>query len=331
VSYGLPFALGTFEMDGVTFAAMVRGERVARLAEYIQSDVSVRALVDRWAESFPRLVELSEALADEEFTYALDELRLLPPLSAGQIFQPGANHRKHVLELMAAAAARGDASDGLSKSRRDRARAELEQRLLHGQPFVFLGSAHAVIGARDDIVLPADRTQPDWELELVAVIGRDARRVPRETALDHVAGYMIANDVTARDALLRSDARDLGLDWLAGQNSPTFLPVGPLFVPAEFVPDPMNLRIRLSVNGETMQDESTADMVFGVPELIEFISGAAELRTGDLLLTGSPAGNGASRGVFLKPGDVMEGEISDLGRRRNTCIAEGLTTTRAAA
>src|SRR5207244_11003536 len=205
----------------------------------------------------------------------------------------------------AGAGSRGDASDGLTAASRDAARAELEERLRSGHPFVFLGSAHAMIGARDDVVLPADCAQPDWELELAAVIGRRARRVPRERALEHVAGYTICNDVTSRDALIRPDARGLGLDWLAGKNSPTFLPTGPLFVPAAHAGDPMNLQIVLKVNGKTMQDESTADMVFDVSALIAFISEVAELRAGDLLLTGSPAGNGASHGVFLAPGDVM--------------------------
>ena len=179
-----------------------------------------------------------------------------------------------------------------------------------------------MVGARDDVVLPADCAQPDWELELAAVIGRSARRVPREDALDCVAGYMICNDVTSRDALIRPDARGLGLDWLAGKNSPTFLPAGPLFVPAAHAGDPADLRITLTVNGKTMQDESTADMVFDVAALVAFISKVAELRPGDLVLTGSPAGNGASLGVFLAPGDVMEGTITGLGTQRNVCVAE---------
>ena len=114
----------------------------------------------------------------------------------------------------------------------------------------------------------------------------------------------------------------MGLDWLAGKNSPTFLPTGPLFVPAAHAGDPANLRIVLKVNGRTMQDESTADMVFDVAALVSFVSNVTEMRPGDLLLTGSPAGNGASLGVFLSPGDVMEGTITGLGTQRNVCVAE---------
>jgi 2-keto-4-pentenoate hydratase/2-oxohepta-3-ene-1,7-dioic acid hydratase in catechol pathway len=247
----------------------------------------------------------------------------MPPLPTwGTVFCAGANYRQHVLDLLAGAERRGDASDGLTSEERDRAREELDERARSGRPFVFLGSAHAIVGAHDDVVLPHDVAQPDWELELAAVIGRPARRVSRERALDAVAGYTICNDVSARDKLVRPDVRALGLDWLAGKSAPTFLPTGPLLVPAAHAGDPLDLQITLRVNGTTYQDESTADMLFDVAALIAHISEAAELRPGDLVLTGSPAGNGASHGVFLKPGDVMEGEITGLGRQRNRCVAE---------
>jgi 2-keto-4-pentenoate hydratase/2-oxohepta-3-ene-1,7-dioic acid hydratase in catechol pathway len=155
--------------------------------------------------------------------------------------------------------------------------------------------------------------------------------VPEERALDHVAGYTICNDLTSRDALIRPDARGMGLDWLAGKNSPTFLPVGPLLVPAAHAGDPADLQIVLKVNGQTMQDESTADMVFDVRALISFISNVTEMHAGDLLLTGSPAGNGASLGVFLAPGDVMEGTVTGLGTQRNVCVAEVAAATKDAA
>ena len=128
--------------------------------------------------------------------------------------------------------------------------------------------------------------------------------------------------MTTRDALIRPDTRALGLDWLAGKCAPTFLPTGPLLVPAAHAGDPMAMRITLKVNGRTMQDESTEDMLFDVAALIAHISEVSELRPGDLVLTGSPAGNGAHHGVFLKPDDVMEGSITGLGLQRNRCVAE---------
>lgn len=332
-SSSTPFALATFAADdGRPFAAIVRDGRAAPLAAHLGSERTIRELVQDWDAAFPVLQALADRLETDAYDLAAADLRPLPPvLPPGQIFQAGANYRQHVLDLMAGAEARGDSSDGQTAAGRDAARAELEERLQHGKPFVFLGSAHAMIGARDEVILPAGCAQPDWELELAAVIGRDARRVSRERALDHVAGYTICNDVTSRDALIRPDARGMGLDWLAGKNSPTFLPTGPLFVPAVHAGDPMDMQIVLKVNGQAMQDESTADMVFDVAALIEFVSNVAEMRAGDLLLTGSPAGNGASHGIFLKPGDVMEGAITGLGEQRNVCVAEVRATTKEAA
>jgi 2-keto-4-pentenoate hydratase/2-oxohepta-3-ene-1,7-dioic acid hydratase in catechol pathway len=324
MSPSLPFALATFRAaDGQPFAALVREDRATALDAHVSPDVTVRGLVEEWDAAFPVLRSLADRLTAPDLEHAVGDLHPLPPLvPPGEIFQAGANYRQHVLDLMSGAESRGDSSDGLSSPERDQARADLDERLQHGQPFVFLGSAHAMVGAHDDVILPSDCAQPDWELELAAVIGRPARRVDRDHAFEHIAGYTMCNDVTARDALTRPDTRSLGLDWLAGKNAPTFLPTGPLFVPAAFVEDPSALQIVLKVNGRTMQDESTADMVFDVSALIEFISNVAELRPGDLVLTGSPAGNGASHGICLNPGDVMEGTISGLGAQRNRCIAE---------
>ncbi len=318
------FALGTFAAsDGRPFPGLALGERVADLRAHLGPVVTVRGLVDDWDRAFPALQALADRLAPGDAPHALDELRPLPPLDAwGQVFCAGANFRRHVLDLMAGADRRGDSSDGLTAADRDRARAELDERARTGRPFVFMESANAIVGAYDDVVLPHDSEQHDWELELAAVIGRPARRVPREHALDVIAGYTIANDVTTRDALIRPDARGLGLDWLAGKCAPTFLPTGPLLVPAAHAGDPMALQITLKVNDRTMQDETTADMLFDVAALIAHISEVSELRPGDLVLTGSPAGNGASHGVFLRPGDVMEGTITGLGAQRNRCVAE---------
>jgi 2,4-didehydro-3-deoxy-L-rhamnonate hydrolase len=318
------FALGTFEIPGGPLPGLVIGDRVFDLRRHLGVEASVRRLLGNWAASFARLQDLAKMLEVEEGDHALAELHPLPPVHpAGEIFQAGANYLQHVLDLMAGAERRGDESDGLSlESDRESAREALEERARSGAPFVFLGSAHAMVGARDDVVLPLDSDQSDWEIELAAVIGRPARRVPREHAMEVIAGYTICNDLTSRDALARADVRSLGIDWLAGKNSPTFLPTGPLLVPAAFVPDPMRLRLRLDVNGRTMQDETTADMLFDIPALIEHVSTVAEMRPGDFLLTGSPAGNGASHGTFLQPGDVIEATVEGLGTQVNRCVAE---------
>jgi 2-keto-4-pentenoate hydratase/2-oxohepta-3-ene-1,7-dioic acid hydratase in catechol pathway len=321
-STGVRFALGTFAADNGAAPHLVVDGRAHDLRPLLGDGATIRGVLDDWDATLPALQRLADGLDGAGGT-PVEELHPLPPVCpVGQIFQAAANYRQHVFDLIAGAELRDDDSDGLASADRERTRQMLDERAAGGNPFAFLGSAHAMIGARDEVVLPADSDQPDWELELAAVIGRPGRRVPPERALDLVAGYTIANDFTSRDALARWDTGTLGIDWLAGKNSPTFLPIGPLLVPAGFVEDPQDLRIELTLNGKTMQDESTADMIFNVAKLISYVSTVAELRPGDVVLTGSPAGNGASHGVFLAPGDVVEGTITGLGTQRNVCVAE---------
>ncbi len=323
MSPGVPFALGHFAHGDGSAAYLVIEELAYDLRTPLGDAVTIRRLVEEWSMRLPQLQRLADTGCPGVEPIARTELRPLPPLEpVGQIFQAAANYRQHVLDLIAGAERRGDESDGHDPADRERARRLLDERAIKGRPFVFLGSAHAMVGAEDEVILPADAEQPDWELELAAVIGSPGRRVEPERALELVAGYTICNDITSRDALTRWDAGTLGIDWLAGKNSPSYLPVGPLLVPAVHVGDPMDLRIELKVNGRTMQDESTADMLFGVSQVISYLTEIAELRPGDIVLTGSPAGNGASHGVFLAPGDVIEGTITGLGAQRNRCVAE---------
>ncbi len=154
------------------------------------------------------------------------------------------------------------------------------------------------------------------------MIGRPARRVSAEAALEHVAGYTIANDITSRELVNRPDVPQMGMDWLAAKCSPGFLPLGPYVTPAAFVRDPQSLQITFKLNGQVMQDESTADMIFGVARIIEFISSHVRLLPGDVVLTGSPSGNGTHYGRFIQDGDVLEGSIEGLGTQRNRCVAE---------
>jgi 2,4-diketo-3-deoxy-L-fuconate hydrolase len=164
-------------------------------------------------------------------------------------------------------------------------------------------------------------TEPDWELELAFVIGKPARYVSRADAMSYIAGYTVANDVTARERIYRPDIKAIGTDWLAGKCLPTFLPMGPFIVPAAFVSDPMRLQITLKLNGDVMQDESTADMIFDIARQVEYLSSRMQLMPGDVVCTGSPAGNGAHYGRYLRDGDVMEGTIAEIGTIRNPCVA----------
>ncbi len=267
----------------------------------------------------PELAARAEQHGDDALD--LDALQVLPPVQPRQIFQSGANYRTHVMDLAVA-----DRQPGETRSD-DEIRAEIgrlqDERSASGEPYVFTGVVSAMCGAYDDVVLPEGTSKNDFELELAAVIGRPARRVPVSDALSYVVGYTIVNDITTREWVWRRDLPELGTDWFKAKNSPTFLPTGPFIVPAEFVGDPMDLQVTLRLNGDVMQDESTKDMIFDVAQIVSYCSRIATLLPGDLVLTGSPAGNGIHWGRLLRPGDVMESAITGLGVQRNTCIAEG--------
>jgi 2,4-didehydro-3-deoxy-L-rhamnonate hydrolase len=327
---GTPYALGRFRgRDGDDFCGAVIGPDVVPLATLCPTATDIESLLAAWPSNEKLLGAAVDALVASQHGVAsaghrgdaarsASELVPLAPFLPGQIFQSGANYKTHVIQLMVAAAAeKGD--EDPERTLRE-ATALMTERAERGTPYVFVGLPSAVSGPRDDVVLPAIGTQHDWELELGVVIGTEAYRVSRDEALGHVAGYMIVNDITTRDRVFRPDMPGLGTDWLAGKNSPTFLPLGPWFVPAQFVPDPMDVRITLKLNGETMQDETTADMIFGIAELIAHVSSITPMRPGDLLLTGSPAGNGAHYGRYLREGDVMESTITGLGVQRNRCV-----------
>ena len=246
---------------------------------------------------------------------------VLPPVQPANVFQAAANYRKHVIDLMVASP-RPEHVDLDEHGRRAVAVTLMDERAQSGTPTVFSGLPSSMTGAHGDVVIPRITQQCDWELELAAVIGRRARYVDQSSALEFVAGYTIVNDVTMRDRLYPSGDSKRGADWLACKSAPTFLPTGPLLVPARFVTDPSKLTITLRLNGEIMQNESTEDMIFGLPRLIEHTSYCAELLPGDLLLTGSPAGNGVHHGRFLRAGDVMDGQITGLGAQRTPCVDE---------
>jgi len=184
------------------------------------------------------------------------------------------------------------------------------------RPLLFAKWPNTLIGSGDPIRIPAISQNVDYEAELGVVIGRRASGVEVDDALDFVRGYVVANDVSGRD-LQFSDGQ-----WVRGKSLDTFLPVGDL-VPASEVPDPQSLPIRAVLNGETMQDSNTSNQVFGVAEVIAFVSQAITLEPGDLIITGTPAGVGAFRKppVWLKPGDEITIEIDGLGSITNPVVA----------
>jgi 2-keto-4-pentenoate hydratase/2-oxohepta-3-ene-1,7-dioic acid hydratase in catechol pathway len=186
------------------------------------------------------------------------------------------------------------------------------------EPVLFSKFATALVGDGDAIVLPPVSREVDYEAELVLVVGKKGRHLTRENALEHLAGYTIGHDVSARDWQLKKD----GKQWLAGKTFDTFAPCGPHLVTAGEVHDALNLGIRLRLNGQTMQNSNTRQMIFSPAEVLAYVSQIVTLQPGDLVFTGTPPGVGFVRQppVFLKAGDVVEVEIDGLGVLRNGVV-----------
>ncbi|WP_116148540.1 fumarylacetoacetate hydrolase family protein [Paraburkholderia sp. BL27I4N3] len=306
-------------------------DRVASLAKLaakhgdsmLAGATTVLALLENWGVSQQALARLAAEVSPERSEWQdVADLHTHPAIDLPrQIFCTGANYRKHVVDLTVDSKV---GPEGMDEAQlRQWAENMLDERVAHGEPYAFTKPVSAVSGAFDPLVLPDTTTQPDWELELAVVIGRGGYRISREDALDHVAGYTIVNDISARDLIPRTDYKMLGTDWLRSKGQPGFLPLGPYFVPGAFVPDPHRLKMRLTVSGRVMQDETTADMLFGIERQIEYISRYTRLLPGDVICTGSPAGNGTHYNRFLREGDVMEAEIEGLGRQRQVCTRGG--------
>lgn len=186
------------------------------------------------------------------------------------------------------------------------------------QPVIFMKATSAIIGAFDDVVIPPGSEKTDWEVELGVVIGDAARGVPREAALDHVAGYLIVNDVSERAFQF-----DHGGQWVKGKGCDTFAPLGPWLVTRDEIPDPQNVSMWLEVNGHRYQDGNTRTMIFDVATLVSHISRYMALLPGDVISTGTPPGVGLGQKppVYLKAGDVMELGIEGLGAQRQRVVA----------
>ena len=187
------------------------------------------------------------------------------------------------------------------------------------EPVLFMKANTALTGPNDPVVLPKDSVKTDWEVELGVVIGRRARYVSEDDALNYVAGYCVVNDVSEREYQL-----ERGGTWDKGKGCDTFGPVGPWLVTRDEVPDPQNLSMWLEVNGRRWQDGSTRTMVFGVKELVSYISRFMTLEPGDLISTGTPPGVGLGakpNPVYLKAGDVMRLSIQGLGEQRQAVHA----------
>lgn len=187
------------------------------------------------------------------------------------------------------------------------------------EPVIFMKATSAICGPNDPIVIPRGAHKTDWEVELGVVIGRAAKHVAEREAIAHVAGFAVINDVSERDFQIERQGQ-----WTKGKSCDSFGQIGPWLVTPDEITDPQNLKMWLRVNGETMQDGSTATMVYGVAHLVSYLSGFMTLHPGDVISTGTPPGVGLGQKPprYLKPGDVVELGIDGLGSQRQEVVAE---------
>ncbi len=186
------------------------------------------------------------------------------------------------------------------------------------EPVLFFKASSAIIGPNDDVILPRNSKKSDWEVELAIVIGAKASYVEEENAMNHVAGYVIHNDISEREFQLERSGQ-----WVKGKSSDTFAPLGPYIATTEEIKDPHNLNMWLKLNGKTMQDSNTSDLIFGIPKLVSYISEFMTLLPGDIISTGTPfgVGLGLDPQIFLKEGDEMELGIEGLGVSKQKVIS----------
>jgi 2,4-didehydro-3-deoxy-L-rhamnonate hydrolase len=286
---------------------------------------SVHETLQRWDRAWPIIEKAAAAFRASEALQALSvpesAVQLHAPVETPQaIYCAGANYRTHVIDIIADRF-KPEGHENMTKEEiRAKATAIVDARAARGEPFFFNKNLPSLVGPYDDVIAPALATECDWELELGVVIGRRAWCVSEADALSYVAGYAVAHDVSTRDRMYREGS--VGADFIQAKGLPTFFPLGPYLVPSAFVPDPQNLRILLKLNGEPKQDETTADMIAGVAKLISYLSQWVPLNPGDVIATGSPAGNGTHYNRFLKAGDVIEGSITGLGMQRNRIVED---------
>jgi 2-keto-4-pentenoate hydratase/2-oxohepta-3-ene-1,7-dioic acid hydratase in catechol pathway len=292
----MTWSLASYTADGTTGFAVLREDGTLVAPTGLKRWATAMDLLEDW----PAAEGVLRAL-DVEGAPAVDYDDLLPPLQwPRKVICAGVNYRKHMREMGGEIPAQG------------------------WQPFFFLKApTTSVIGPRAPIVVSSPaRARLDWEAELAVIIGIKGKDISPERSLAHVAGYCVANDVTARGYHKRDivPAQAFTYDWFAAKSLEGSLPLGPRITPAFLVPDPQDLRLRLWVNGELQQDESTADIVCSVAELISAASQVVTLEPGDVIATGTPAGVGAGRGLYLRGGDVVRVTIDGLGALENTVI-----------
>ena len=301
----MSYKLVTYDAGRGARAGIIVNERLFDVVEGTgrKEDSSVLALLADWPNAKTRLAVLAEAPSQPGLD--LNAVSFLAPIpNPGAIFCAGANYADHVLEMAQA----------------QNIAPEPDPHSIGLKAWHFIKTVGCIAAPEDVIELPRRSSKVDWEAELAVVIGRKAKDVPLEQALDHVAGYTIANDLSARDFTKRAqvpDSSPFKYDWVAHKCFDNSCPLGPWIIPADAVRDPQKLTIELTVNGVVKQKSNTNRMIFTVAEQISHLSEKLTLHPGDVILTGTPAGVGTPRGEFLKPGDEVRISIEGIGQLVN--------------
>ena len=304
------FALATYEQHHQQKTAWVHNDRLydmqeLNLAGQLQLPNALLHSVEHtlqawpdmvWGDMAPRIIEL--ITRQEVHPLAPEHYTLCSPYEPGRIFAAASNYHEHAQEMGTQLSARSESS-----------------------PFVFMKAETCLAAPGQAVIKPSSVEKLDWEVELGVVMGLGGRHISVEKALEHVAGYVVFNDISSRDLTRRSDY-PFSHDWFRGKSFETFGPMGPWLVPRDCLGSPNNFRLMLDVNGERMQDGNTRDMIFNTAEQIAYLSRMTTLKPGDLIATGTPTGVGMGRGIFLKPGDVMKASIEGIGAIENPVEAE---------
>jgi 2-keto-4-pentenoate hydratase/2-oxohepta-3-ene-1,7-dioic acid hydratase in catechol pathway len=343
----MPFKLGTFDQNGRSFVGVVLKDTIvidlaqasAALkapASKVAAPADMKDLIARYDAGVR--ARIGEIIANTKpldgagrpsFVHDLKSLKTLPPIMyPTTMLNVAVNYRAHAVEMagapQAGGPAPGDALPGTTSAPGIWERKPDDKRW---NPYMFFKSPTIVIADREAIRLPVGRTSIDWECELGVVLGRTADHVPIDRASDYIFGYTLENDVSDRAG--RGDTRH-GSDWVLGKNHDTFAPMGPFIVPKEFVPNPQNMQVKFTLNGQVMQDANTSLMIHSVVELVSYGSNILTLRPGDVIATGSPAGVGSARKppIFFKAGDVSVCTYDGIGTLTNPIVAPRAAGTR---
>jgi len=269
------------------------GDAVLDLSEIGVAENSVKALLEGGVERLGAVQSLVDSKASACKLLNKNDLHLLAPVhNPGKVLCVGMNYRDHCEEQNAP---------------------------IPSEPVFFSKCLNAVCGTKAEIPIPEVTTQVDWEVELAFVIGKEGRNISAESAMDFVAGYTTANDVSARDWQFKPEM--LG-QWLLGKTMDNFCPLGPVLVTKDEIPDPYNLAMSLRVNGITKQKSNTSQIIFQIPHIVSYVSRMMTLQPGDVILTGTPPGVGCFRNPkeFIQKGDHVEAEIESIGVISNKFI-----------